>query len=210
VPEGEALDPARLLAPILVESRALLLGDFVLSSGAKSHIYIDMRAILSTPRGYSLVASMLAAKILDCLGAVSDLCIAGVTTGGIAWAALTASLLHTPTGYVRTKPKTYGRGRSVEGCGNAKKIVLVDDVATTGGSLLAAAESAAREGYSVEALVAIVDRGQGAAARLREQGLRFCSLTTLKALLQEAARQNLLDREAVEKALEELAGAVDR
>jgi len=191
------------LARALVENNALLLGDFTLSSGKKSPVYIDMRALLSSPRGYRVAATALAAAIASCTG-VGDYCVAGVATGGIAWATLAAYMLGLPSGYVRAGRKPHGLSRSVEGCRGASRVVVVDDVATTGGSLLSAVKALRENGYSVEAAAVLVDREQGAREALTGIGVQFCSVTTLTGLLAAAASLGLMPREEVERALREL------
>jgi len=195
---------ARLLARILIDSGSLLLGDFTLSSGRKSKVYVDLRNLLSVPQGYRLVAGMLALRITDCIGDIDGYCIAGVATGGIPWATLVAYQLSLPAGYVRPAKKSHGLAKAVEGCGAARNAVLVDDVATTGGSLAAAIEAMRGSGYSVQHAAVIIDREQGAAEELKRRGVRLCRLATLRAILHEAARRGLLGSEEVEAAVKPL------
>lgn len=194
-----------LLARLLVESGALRLGRFLLTSGRESPIYIDMRSLLQNPRGYRLVTAGLYTMLEHCFNHFQG-CVAGVATGGIAWAALLASYAGLAMGYVRPRRKEHGTGRQVEGCPPGSSVVIVDDVATTGGSLYNSAQVLAAEGYPVAGALVIVDRQQGAAERLRELGIPLCSVTTLRRLLEAAASQGLLDGEKVKEVLRQLYG----
>ncbi len=166
------------LARELLEAGALAFGEFVLSSGLRSRVYVDLRRLLSRPGAVRRLAVELAGAVLA-LGADS---VAGVATAGIPWATLAAYVLGLPAAYVRAERKRHGTSRLVEGS-VAGRVVVVDDVATTGSSLAAAVEALRGEGASVAAALVVVDRCQGAYARLRSLGVELYALYTLPDLL---------------------------
>ena len=103
-------------------------------------------------------------------------------------AAAVAYATSKPLLYVRKRPKAHGLGRVVEGApGRGWRAVIVDDVATTGSSLLRAAEALAGEGVEAVAAVVVVDRGEGASEVLRGRGITLLSLTTSREVLEAGA-----------------------
>ncbi|MCE4603558.1 MAG: orotate phosphoribosyltransferase [Aeropyrum sp.] len=174
-------DHLRVLASALLKRGAVLKGRFTLSSGRKSDIYVDARRLLGDPLTYTAVIDIL----LDVGGPHlrgAD-AIIGVATGGIPWASLIASRLSKPIGYVRIEKKGHGTMGSVEGSPPTGKVVLVDDVATTGRSLASACRTLSSAGYTVTAALVIVDRGEGARERLREAGVELVSVAHLSDIL---------------------------
>ncbi len=162
----------------LLESRgAVLRGTFRLSSGGVSSVYVDARMLLGDPAAFRE-----ALGLLDSV-APRGLPVVGVATGGIPWAVGLAILRGVPAGYVRPEAKGHGAGRRVEGSPPKGKVVLVDDVATTGRSLAAAVEALREEGYEPVAAVVLVDRGEGARERLERLGVELRSVATLDEIL---------------------------
>ncbi len=183
----------------LVGLRGLLVGgEYRLRSGRVSRIYVDLRRLYASPRGYRAAALLLASRIAS-LDRLPD-AVVGVATGGIGWAVLAASMLGLPSGYVRPEAKDHGTGRLVEGPEPPARLVLVDDVATTGGALAEAVEAARRAGFDVEAAVVIVDRCMGARERLEALGVAFHHVATIADVV-EAARRLGVDVSAAEEEL---------
>lgn len=121
---------------------------FTYASGMQSPIYTDLRLTISYPKLRNLIESELAKLIKSEFPEATI--IGGVATAGIPHAALVAEKLKLPMVYVRPKPKDHGRGRQIEGNFNSSdKIVLIDDLITTGGSVLNAVEATKREGGNV-------------------------------------------------------------
>lgn len=169
----------RLLA--LIQRDALTRGDFVLSSGRRSSIYIDMRLVtLSAEGGYLIGRTM-----LDLLGDEPVDAVAGLTMGAdpVVTAIVVVSYLEKrPLAglLVRKETKQHGRGRLVEGPLRAgMRVVVVEDTFTTGGSSLQAAAAITEAGGQVTRILGIVDRGEGAQAAIEAQGYRFGRLFTL-------------------------------
>ena len=121
---------------------------FTYASGMLSPIYTDLRLTVSYPDLRDWIASDLAALIKEKYSDVSI--IGGVATAGIPHAAWVAAKLHLPMIYVRPKPKDHGKGKQIEGRFNSNdRIVLIDDLITTGGSVINAVKATEKEGGNV-------------------------------------------------------------
>lgn len=121
---------------------------FTYASGMLSPIYTDLRLTVSYPDLRDWIASDLAALIKEKYSDVSI--IGGVATAGIPHAAWVAAKLHLPMIYVRPKPKDHGKGKQIEGLFNSHdRIVLIDDLITTGGSVINAVKATEKEGGNV-------------------------------------------------------------
>jgi len=168
---------------VLLEKEALKKGEFVLSSGKKSSYYLDGRVITLTPEGAFLVASI----ILELIKGRGVDAVGGPTLGADPIVGAVAALSHIKqiplkTFIVRKATKEHGTGRQIEGPALPKgsKVILVDDVATTGSSLIEAKKALEKEGIDVKTAVVIVDREEGASRNLADAGLKLESLFTIK------------------------------
>ncbi len=168
---------ARLLELLKVE--AFKKGNFVLSSGKASKYYLDGRVITLTPEGAYLVARILLERMQDTpVDAVG-----GPTLGADPIAGALAAISHlegkpVKTFIVRKVAKEHGTRRQVEGPAlkAGSRVILVDDVATTGKALIEAKEALDGIGVVVVKAVVIVDRNEGAAQRLQRAGLALESI----------------------------------
>jgi len=171
------------VAKALLRAGCLLQGEFKLSSGGVSRFYVDVRRVYSHPSEAKIVAGALA----EVAGKLGCDVVAGVESGGIPLATMVAFILDKPLVYVRKKPKEHGTQKMIEGDPNVKGVaVVVDDVATTGSSILRAVSALREAGFSVSDALVVVDRGEGAAQNLEKAGVRLHALLTLKELLEEA------------------------
>ncbi|MCT3311076.1 orotate phosphoribosyltransferase [Lactiplantibacillus pentosus] len=137
---------------------------FTWASGIKSPIYTDNRLTISYPEVRQHIASGIAAIIKRDYPETEV--IAGVATAGIPHAAWVAAELHLPLIYVRSKPKDHGAGRQIEGVLKpGEKVVMLDDLISTGGSVLQAAEAVQAAGGLIQAVGSIFSYGLDAAAR---------------------------------------------
>ncbi|MGC9072000.1 MAG: orotate phosphoribosyltransferase [Acidilobus sp.] len=186
--------PEIVVLRALTETGALLFGEFKLASGAVSHVYVDMRRVLGYPHHFRSLTSMLSREALEA-GAGEGFVVAGVATGGIPWATGVALTLGLPLAYVR-QPKGHGTERTLEGAEvSGRRVILIDDVATTGGSLVISARALLSSGASSVKALVIVDREQGASKALAEVGVELMRIATLRAILREAIRSGLLSKE---------------
>ncbi|MCT8390017.1 orotate phosphoribosyltransferase [Leuconostoc holzapfelii] len=159
---------------------------FTWASGIKSPIYTDNRMTIGFPEVRQNIFKGLAELITTNYGDVDI--IGGVATAGIPHAAWVAETLNKPMIYVRSKPKDHGAGRQTEGAEVAgKKVVLIDDLISTGGSVLGAVEAVRQAGAEVLGVVSIFSYELPAGVVNFEQaGLTFQSLTTYSQLIDAA------------------------
>jgi orotate phosphoribosyltransferase len=170
----------------LLYERSYFEGDFVLASGARSDYYIDLKRTTYDARGRELLGKTIADWI-EKEGIAFD-CVGGLTLGADAIAhAVGAELyrrgrpVHEAT--VRKAQKDHGRLRLIEGNFEPEDRVLVlDDVVTTAGSTIQAIEAFGKEGGTVVAVIAVVDRLQGGAENVRAFGVPFAALYTIDEL----------------------------
>lgn len=167
----------------LLNKEALKRGRFVLSSGKISSYYLDGRAITLNPEGAYLVAAIILEMIRD-----EDIdAIGGPTLGADPIAGAVAALSHIrkapiETFIVRKAAKGHGTRRRVEGPALKKnnRIILVDDVATTGKALIEAKQVLSKMGVKVKKAIVIVDRQEGASRNLSRAGIKLESIFTIK------------------------------
>jgi orotate phosphoribosyltransferase len=167
---------------ILLKKEAFKKGKFILSSGKESSFYLDGRIITMTPEGAFLIAAI----ILEMLKGESIDAFGGPTLGADPIIGAVACLSHIQgqpikTFIVRKSAKAHGTGRLVEGPALAagKRVVLVDDVATTGKSLIEAKQVLDAMGVIAEKAIVIVDRNEGAKENLKQAGLKLESIFNL-------------------------------
>ncbi|MEM8961522.1 MAG: orotate phosphoribosyltransferase [Acidobacteriota bacterium] len=168
---------------------------FRLASGGLSPLYIDIRRLLGDGGLRGLVTAM-GAFTIERSGLEADV-LAGGETAGIPFAALLAASVAKPMVYVRKKPKGHGAAAQIEG-GDAsgKRVLLVEDLVTAGGSLLTFLDALERAGARVEDALAVFDRRQGGEQRLAERGVRLHSLCDLPLALAIGVERGFLDSAA--------------
>lgn len=165
----------------LIGEEAVFHGDFTLSSGKKATYYVDMRKLTLDHRAAPAIGRL----VLDLVRDLEVDAVGGLTLGAdpIANAVLHASVATgTPVDafVVRKEPKDHGRGRQIEGAEVAgKRVVIVEDTSTTGGSPLKAAEVVRDAGGDVVAVVTVVDRKTGAQAAVEAAGFTWRSIIDL-------------------------------
>jgi orotate phosphoribosyltransferase len=183
--KGKTRAPARRdleaeLSQILVRTGATKFGLFKLSSGKLSPYYIDLRMIPGDPAGLHTVVEIYEAMARSKIGITSFDRIAGVPTAGVPYASILAYRLEKPFLYVRTEAKTHGARRRIEGqLLPGERVVLVDDLITTGKNTLEAAEAVRAEGGQVQHTIVLIDRQEGGAAALAQAGLKLCAYTNV-------------------------------
>ena len=174
----------------IIRKKSLRIGDFTLSSGKKSSYYLDCRTTTLDSRGALLIARLIINRIVKD-GIQAD-AIGGLTLGAdpIATAVAVVSGLEAkpiPAFIVRKEPKGHGTQRSIEGYEGkpGSSVVVVDDVCTTGDSILNAAARAEEAGYNVSATFCVVDREEGG-TELIQKRYPFYALFTARELLKDA------------------------
>ncbi|MBP9925315.1 MAG: orotate phosphoribosyltransferase [Cyclobacteriaceae bacterium] len=168
---------------------------FTWSSGWKSPIYCDNRLALSYPAIRTYIKENLARAIQQNFPQVEY--VAGVATAGIPQGALVADLLGLPFVYVRPKPKEHGMGNLIEGkIEKGAKVVLIEDLISTGGSSLKAAQAVQESGCNVIGMAAIFTYGFDTAAKsFSEARIPLVCLSDFNHMLKEAIDQKYLDED---------------
>lgn len=175
---------------------------FTWASGWKSPIYCDNRLSLSFPEVRNMIKSNLVKSVRHFFPTAEA--IGGVATAGIPQGALIADELDLPFVYVRSKPKGHGMENMIEGkVVPSQKVVVVEDLVSTGGSSLKAAQDLKNAGFEVLGMVAIFSYGfEVAEKNFAEAGIKLVCLSHYEALLPEAVNGNYIDASTL-KSLEE-------
>jgi orotate phosphoribosyltransferase len=178
---------------ILLRTGSLKFGTFKLASGLLSPYYVDLRLIPSNPEAFQRTIAMYRSILEpDLIKRTQRL--AGVPTAGIAYAAVVAVNLSKPFLYVRKEQKGHGRERRIEGLLQpGDKVLILDDVVTTGKSLLEAADAIRAEGGVVDDAVVLLDRQQGAEANLQRNRVKLHSFTTMGRIANELLSLGTID-----------------
>jgi len=170
---------------VLLKQEAFKKGEFVLSSGKTSKYYLDGRIVTLTPQGAYLVGSIILSLIKD----LKIDAVGGPTLGADPIVGAVAVLSHInnipiKTFIVRKAAKEHGTQSQIEGPAlkSGSKVVIVDDVATTGKALIEAKQALDRAGVAVEKAIVIVDRLEGAKDNLEKIGCKLESIFTIKDL----------------------------
>lgn len=161
---------------------AIKFGRFTLKSGQQSPVYLDMRVVPSSPALFRAIVEL----ALEKLRTLSPDSVVGVATGGLVWSSVLAYGAGLPHFYVREEKKTHGTSSILEG-GNTlglRRPIIVDDVATSGSSIASAALALEAAGLKPTQALVIVDREQGASARLSSINVALRSCFTLTEILE--------------------------
>jgi orotate phosphoribosyltransferase len=163
-----------------IAQAALLRGTFTLRSGRTSNYYLDKYLFSTRPEILRRIGVMFAERIgeLGSAGLRPDR-LAGAELGGIPLVTVASMETGLPSIFVRGKKKEYGTGKQLEGALNkGERVIIVEDVATTGGAALEAAEVLRAAGAEVLAIIATIDRQEGARENVERAGIRFEALFT--------------------------------
>lgn len=165
---------------------------FTWASGIKSPIYCDNRLILSNPGARKIVEQAIADTVQREYPGVQMLM--GTSTAGIAHAAIAADILGLPMGYVRGSAKTHGRENRIEGkCEPGTKVVVIEDLISTGGSAIEVVDALREAGAEVLGIVSIFTYGMAKGLeRLAAAQVRNVSLSNLDALVKVAADEGVI------------------
>lgn len=188
----------KIVAKQLLDIKAVKLNvenPFTWASGWKSPIYCDNRKVLSYPDARKVVYNAFVEIIKDRFKDVEV--IAGVATGAIAYGMMVAEVLGKPFVYVRPKPKDHGTGAQVEGdLPQGARVVVVEDLISTGGSSLAAVDALQKNGAIVLGMVAIFSYNFIKSRRAFENAnVELHTLSHYEALLEQAVEENYIKAE---------------
>lgn len=184
--------PHRDLVLQLYEAGCVRFGDFTLASGQHSPIYIDLRRVISYPDLFRQVVDAYAGQVAP----LSFDRLAAVPYAALPAAAAIAMQLQRPLIYPRKEAKGYGTGQAVEGAFQPGQVaVAIEDVVTSGGSLITAIQTMEAAGLEVRDVVVLVDREQGGRARLAEAGYRLRAILTLREILDVLRDAGTIDAE---------------
>ncbi|MBC1421024.1 orotate phosphoribosyltransferase [Listeria seeligeri] len=186
------------VAEQLLEIKAVFLkpnDPFTWASGIKSPIYCDNRLTLGFPKVRQFIAAALAEKIKENFGDVDV--IAGTATAGIPHAAWVSDLLDLPMVYVRSKAKEHGKGNQIEGpISKGQKVVVIEDLISTGGSSLKAVEALEEAGAEVLGIAAIFTYGLNKGKKLLDEAdTKLVTLTNYDELIEVALTKNYVSKE---------------
>lgn len=190
----------RAVAEGLLGIRAVFLRPeepFTWASGIKSPVYCDNRLILTAPEVRTEVEKHMADTIRETFPEVEVLM--GTATAGIAHAAITAHMMGLPMGYVRSGAKDHGRGNQIEGrLEKGQKVVVVEDLISTGGSCIDAVNALRDAGADVLGVVSIMTYGMKKGIdRMAAAGIEWVSLTNFDTVIEVAAEKNYISTEDI-------------
>ena len=172
---------------------------FTFASGIKSPIYCDNRFVL----GFSDERDVIVDGFVQAIDSDADV-IVGVATAGIPWASFIADRMKKPLAYVRNKPKDHGAGKQIEGAEvKEKKVVVIEDLITTGKSSLIAVDVLQKEGVADMEVKSIFTYGFDAAKENYDKfNCKFSSLSNFNVLINLLKNTDYLTKEEAEIALE--------
>jgi len=187
-------------AIFLYKNNIIRFGNFTLASGKNSSYYVDLRLIPSYPHQFRKMIKNLQNLIVEKIGLGDFDCLASVPTGGLVVTSALAIEIVKPLIYVRSKPKEHGTAKSIEGKISAgMKVVMVDDVVTTGTSVLNGINQLKEAGLLVSDLYVIINRLEGADKALSDIGVQTHQLTDILEITDILFQEKLIDKEIFEK-----------
>ena len=187
-------------AIFLYKNNIIRFGNFTLASGKNSSYYVDLRLIPSYPHQFRKMIKNLQNLIVEKTGLNDFDCLASVPTGGLVVTSALAIEIVKPLIYVRSKPKEHGTAKSIEGKISAgMKVVMVDDVMTTGTSVLNGINQLKEAGLLVSDLYVIINRLEGGDKALSDIGVQTHQLTDILEITDILFQEKLIDKEIFEK-----------
>ena len=187
-------------ATFLYKNDIIKFGNFTLTSGKNSSYYIDLRLVPSFPHEFRKMIKSLQNLIIEKIGLDNFDSLASVPTGGLVVTSALAIEIVKPLIYVRNKPKEHGTTKSIEGKISAgMKVVMVDDVITTGTSVLNGIKQLKESGLSVSDAFVIINRLEGADKAFSDIGIQIHQLTDILEITNLLFQEKLSAEEILEK-----------
>lgn len=198
------------LAKALFRIGALRFGKFTLASGRTSSYYLDLRVVPSDAEAYELAVSAYLA-VVNQMGVGSFDVVAGVATAGVTVSSPVAYALRKPMVYVRKEEKGHGLGKLVEGAIRPGwRALVIDDLVTTGGSIISAVEALRRSGCTVEDALVLVDRLEGGKENLARSGVRLHAFADVKELVETLYQGKMMTKADQQAVLRQIEGGGTR
>ena len=206
MPDKKASEAAEVdICKILDRIGAFKFGAFKLTSGKMSPYYIDLRIVPSFPDAFREINSFYVDVIKDKVGTKNFERVAGIPVAGIPFAALIAYDLKKPFLYIRKGARLHGRERRIEGViAPGDRILLLDDLITTGLSLKGTAKAIIAEGGLVTDAVVLLDRQEGGKERLAKSGIRLHALLNITEIANTLHELGTIDEEQLKTVLKQI------
>jgi len=193
----------------LLKSNALSFGTFTLASGKPSSYYIDLRVLPSFPKHFHLTINAMRDLVKRKIDDNFDV-LASVPTSGLVFGSALAYEMIKPFVYVRKESKGYGTSKLVEGhLESGARVIIIDDIATTGISLSHAVEAIRANGGIVENVVALLSRQEGAEEHLKKMNVKLSPVATVKDIIDTLHKAGLIDDNTLESVMEQMTSRGD-
>jgi orotate phosphoribosyltransferase len=203
--ENTNLDRKDKIANILFKIDALKFGVFKLSTGKASPYYIDLRVVPSFPDAFREICDFYADYITQNIGLKNFDRIAGIPLAGIPFATQISYNLKKPFLYVRKDVKMHGRERRVEGIlVSGDRVLLIDDLITTGLTLKKSCDAVRAEGGVVSEAVAFLDREEGGMQTLEAEGVKLHPLLKISEVANKLFEIGAIDQESLKTILKQV------
>ena len=187
-------------AIFLFKNNIIKFGNFTLSSGKKSSYYIDLRLVPSFPHQFRKMIKNLQKLIIEKIGLENFDSLVSIPTGGLIIGSALAIETVKPLIYVRNKPKDHGTTKSLEGkILSGMQVMMIDDVATTGTSILNGIKELKAEGLSISNACVIINRLEGADKILNSVGVILHQLTDILEITEILFQEKLVSEDILEE-----------
>jgi orotate phosphoribosyltransferase len=194
------MDFVKEFAIFLYKNDIIKFGDFTLSSGKNSSYYIDLRLVPSYPHQFRKMIKNLQNLIIKKTGLDNFDSLASVPTGGLVVTSALAIEVVKPLIYVRNRPKEHGTIKSIEGkISEGMKVLMIDDVMTTGTSIVNGIKQLKESGLSISDVYVIINRLEGGDKILNDIGVQVHQLTDILEITNVLFQEKLVGEEIFEK-----------